>query len=63
MRRAWTRPPLGLVAVLGAVLEALQILQPTHIPSTTDVLLLWAGALAASYGVRSYIPTLSECKT
>ena len=49
MRHAWARPPLGLVAVLGALLEALQIFQPAHIASTTDVLLLWAGALAGAH--------------
>jgi VanZ family protein len=49
MRHAWTRPPLLLVALLGALLEALQVLQPAHIASTTDVLVLWAGALAGAH--------------
>jgi VanZ family protein len=49
MQGAWARPRLVLVAVLAATLEALQIFQPTHIASTTDVLLLWAGALAGAH--------------
>lgn len=49
MRHAWARPPLWLVAVLGVLLEALQVLQPAHIASTTDVLLLWTGALAGAH--------------
>ena len=48
MRRAWARPPLWAVALLGALLEALQVLQPAHIGSTTGVLVLWAGALAGA---------------
>jgi len=57
MRHAWARPPLGLVAVLGVLLEALQVLQPAHIASTTDVLLLWTGALAGAHLVARMGPT------
>jgi hypothetical protein len=56
MRYAWPRPPLLLVAVLAALLEALQVLQPVHIASTTDVLLLWAGALAGAHLVARARP-------
>ncbi len=49
MRHAWARAPLWTVPVLGALLEALQVLQPARIASTTDVLVLWAGALAGAH--------------
>ena len=49
MRHAWARAPLWVVPLLGALLEALQVLQPAHIASTTDVLVLWAGALAGAH--------------
>ena len=51
MRHAWARAPLWVVPLLGALLEALQVLQPAHIASTTDVLVLWAGALAGAHVV------------
>jgi len=51
MRWASPRPRLILVAGLAAALEALQIAQPAHTASTTDVLLLYAGAVAGAYFV------------
>lgn len=45
MRYATPRPRLGLVLVGMILLEALQIAQPVHTPSTTDVLVLYVGAL------------------
>jgi len=56
MRYSWPRPPLVLVAVLAALLEGLQVLQPARIASTTDVLLLWAGALAGAHLVARERP-------
>jgi VanZ family protein len=49
MRYASPRPRLVLVLLLGALLEAVQILQPVHIPATTDVLTLYLGALAGAH--------------
>lgn len=49
MRYASPRPRLALVLVVAALLEAAQILQPVHTPSTTDVLTLYFGALVGSY--------------
>jgi len=49
MRYASPRPRLGLVLLLAALLEAAQIFQPVHTASTTDVLTIYAGALAGAY--------------
>jgi VanZ family protein len=48
MRHAWPRPRLGLVLLLGALLEAAQILQPVHTPALTDALTIYAGALVGA---------------
>jgi VanZ family protein len=49
LRHASPRPRLELVLVVAALLEAAQILQPVHTPSTTDILTLYFGALMGSY--------------
>jgi VanZ family protein len=49
MRGASPRPRLILVAGLAAILEAMQVAQPTHTASTTDVLLLYVGAVAGAH--------------
>jgi VanZ family protein len=49
MRYASPRPRLVLVLVGAALLEAVQILQPVHTPSTTDALTCYGGALLGSY--------------
>jgi VanZ family protein len=49
LRAAWPRPRLLLAAGLAAVLEGLQMFQPAHTASTTDVLLLYAGAVAGAH--------------
>jgi hypothetical protein len=48
MRHASPRPRLGLVLLLGALLEAAQILQPVHTPALTDALMIYAGALVGA---------------
>ena len=49
MRWASPRPRLILVAGLAAALEGLQVLEPAHTASTTDVLLLYGGAVAGAH--------------
>jgi VanZ family protein len=48
MRHAWRRPRLLLVLVLGALLEAAQVLQPVHTPAVTDALMIYVGALVGA---------------
>jgi VanZ family protein len=48
MRHAWPRPRLGLVLLLGALLEAAQVLQPVHTPAVTDALMIYVGALVGA---------------
>jgi VanZ family protein len=48
MRHAWPRPRLWLVLVLGALLEAAQVLQPVHTPAVTDALMIYVGALVGA---------------
>jgi hypothetical protein len=52
MRYATPRPRPAVVLAVAALLEAAQVLQPVHVPATTDVLVLYAGALAGSYLVE-----------
>jgi VanZ family protein len=49
MQYASPRPRLVLVLAAAALLEAAQVLQPVHTPSTTDVLTVYGGALAGAY--------------
>jgi VanZ family protein len=49
MRHASPRPRLILVLVLAALLEAAQVLQPTHIASVGDAVVIYVGALAGAY--------------
>ncbi|MGH7349612.1 MAG: hypothetical protein ACREI6_06320, partial [Candidatus Rokuibacteriota bacterium] len=60
MRYASPRPRLALVLVVAAVLEAAQILQPVHTPSTTDVLTLYGGALVGGYLVDRSLTGAAE---
>jgi VanZ family protein len=48
MRHAGPRPRLWLVLVLGALLEAAQVLQPVHTPAVTDALMIYVGALVGA---------------
>jgi VanZ family protein len=48
MRYATPRPRLVLVLAGAALLEAMQIVQPVHTPSVTDVLVLYVAALVGA---------------
>jgi VanZ family protein len=48
MRHAWPRPRLLLVLLLGALLEAAQVLQPVHTPAVTDALMIYVGAIVGA---------------
>jgi VanZ family protein len=48
MRHASARPRLVLVLLLGALLEAIQVLQPVHTPAVTDALMIYVGALVGA---------------
>lgn len=52
MRYASPRPRLVRVLGVAALLEAVQIVQPVHIPSATDVLTLYLGALVGAFLVE-----------
>jgi VanZ family protein len=48
MRHAWPRPRLILVLILGALLEAAQVIRPAHTPAVTDALMIYVGAIVGA---------------